>query len=637
MGWKVGRRALVSAAALALLVALATGGRAGADPAPTGAGAKGVKGPPAEVGTVFTVNAADDADDGTCDAAHCSLREAIQASNSTPGPDTIGFALTGSTTIEPASMLPAVQDSVTVDGTSQAGYATTPVVELDGSLAGSAATGLQVMAGPTTIRALVVRGWDGIGVLVDGATDVTVVGSYIGTDAAGAVASPNGMGVLVRNAANATIGGAPDADRTVVSGNTGDGITLEGATGALIENDYVGVSATGLGLLGNGDDGIFFESDTTATVRDTRVTGNGDDGIDLDGALPGTVVRGNLVGPDAGQGTPGNGDNGIEGPRGSRHSAVIGGTVEGEGNRIEGNAGGGVVLDQDNTSGVSIRGNAISSNGGLGIDLWPAGVTPNDPRDPDPGPNGLQNFPVITSAVRDGSVVVEGTLDSVPNASFSVDLYGVDLCDASGNGEGDQFLGTTPQREFVTGTATDAAGDTSEFSACFEIVEDQADLSVTVTDSPDPVLQGNDVTYTVTVTNGGPDPAVGVTVTDQIPLSVTFRSATPSQGTCSEQDDTVTCSLGDLAAAGSATVSIVATTDAHGTITTTASVASSTEDPDELDNEDTEQTTVNPKPSGGVQTGEGPGRSPFPIWPLALAAVLLGLAGLAGLRLTRSR
>jgi hypothetical protein len=117
-------------------------------------------------------------------------------------------------------------------------------------------------------------------------------------------------------------------------------------------------------------------------------------------------------------------------------------------------------------------------------------VTPNDADDPDIGSNNLQNFPALTSVI--GGLFVEGTLDSVASSDFILDFYASPVCDPSGNGEGETFLGS----EFVTtdangdvvftaylagslqdgwsvtATATDVDGSTSEFSSCFSYVSD---------------------------------------------------------------------------------------------------------------------------------------------------------------------
>jgi uncharacterized repeat protein (TIGR01451 family) len=119
-----------------------------------------------------------------------------------------------------------------------------------------------------------------------------------------------------------------------------------------------------------------------------------------------------------------------------------------------------------------------------------------------------------------------------------------------------------------------------------------ADLEITKTDSRDPAPTARNLTYTVTVTNNGPDAASGVTVTDVLPPSVTFVSATPSRGTCSELSGTATCSLGTLANAATALIEIVVTPRTAGLITNTVSVAASTTDPSEINNTASENTSI---------------------------------------------
>jgi uncharacterized delta-60 repeat protein/uncharacterized repeat protein (TIGR01451 family) len=119
-----------------------------------------------------------------------------------------------------------------------------------------------------------------------------------------------------------------------------------------------------------------------------------------------------------------------------------------------------------------------------------------------------------------------------------------------------------------------------------------ADLALTKTDPPGRAPTGRNMTYTLTVTNNGPDAASGVTVTDQLPPSVTFVSATPSQGSCSESGGIVTCSLGTLGNGAAATVNIVVKPTTAGTITNTASVTAFDQDPNQGNNADSENTSV---------------------------------------------
>src|SRR5207302_9212999 len=135
----------------------------------------------------------------------------------------------------------------------------------------------------------------------------------------------------------------------------------------------------------------------------------------------------------------------------------------------------------------AIRGNNIFYNGGLGIDLGDDGVTPNDPQDPDPGPNNFQNFPVLTSVTLSGSTAtISGTLNSTPLSQFVIDFFASQIWDPTTYGEGQKYLGSTTVTTDAAGnatftatvsgvpsgfnyfaaTATDASGNTSEF--CYD-------------------------------------------------------------------------------------------------------------------------------------------------------------------------
>ena len=121
-----------------------------------------------------------------------------------------------------------------------------------------------------------------------------------------------------------------------------------------------------------------------------------------------------------------------------------------------------------------------------------------------------------------------------------------------------------------------------------------ADVAIAITDTPDPVVINDNLTYTITVSNNGPNSAAGVIVADNLPTGVTYVSATPSQGTCIGTS-TVTCALGSISNGESATVTLVVTPIvAVSGLTNTASItSSSSSDPNPANNSTTAGTTVN--------------------------------------------
>lgn len=127
----------------------------------------------------------------------------------------------------------------------------------------------------------------------------------------------------------------------------------------------------------------------------------------------------------------------------------------------------------------------------------------------------------------------------------------------------------------------------------YTIVTSGTDLRVSQSDTPDPVNVASPLSYTLNVSNAGPDDATGVAVSDTLPAGVTFQSASASQGVCTESGGLVTCALGDLASGASATVNIaVSAPVAAGTITNNASVSGNESDPVPANNASGEDTTV---------------------------------------------
>lgn len=405
---------------LSLLLGLATGGQL-----PTAQAAPLL--------ATFTVNSADDSDDGACNAAHCSLREAINAANANPGADSIAFNIAGSGVrkILPASPLPLITGQVTLDGLTQPGAscATWPPalrIELQGIHAGGVFDiGLNLATTDSTVRGLVINGWTGGGISLLGSGN-RVECSFLGTDNRGTADIPNYIGVSIVHASDNVIGGAAGAGN-LIAGNVSDGIRLVGRA-----------------------------------ASDNAITGN-------------------VIGASAGNAALPNGGSGILVSDGSGNR--IGGPLPGDANVIAFNAGAGVTVLAG--EGNLIQRNAIHDNGGLGVDLGGDGVTPNDPLDPDPGANRLQNFPTLTSATLAGGVSVAGVINTTANTALTIEVFGNAACDAAGHGEGGVFLGSVnvtsaangngsfsttfpvaPAGFWLTATASDPAGNTSEFGPC---------------------------------------------------------------------------------------------------------------------------------------------------------------------------
>ena len=306
-----------------------------------------------------------------------TLRSAIQYADSLSGTSYIFFDIPtsdggynsgsgGYWSIAPNSALPALSDSVTLDATSQPGYSTHPVIELDGANVG-AESGLSLVAGFTTVRGLAINRFGGDGIDSSGAGN-TLVGNYLGTDVTGQVALGNGQyGILVNFGTNTTIGGTTAADRNVISGNTSDGILVNAGPSNLIEGNYIGVTADGTGNLGNGARGIRLggSGSTGNTIGGTVsgagnvISGNTGYGVEITSSATGNLVEGNYVGLNAaGTSALGNGADGIL--LNSSTNNTIGGTTTGARNVISGNAIQGIELTASTNN--LIEGNYIGTD-----------------------------------------------------------------------------------------------------------------------------------------------------------------------------------------------------------------------------------------------------------------------------------
>ncbi|HEX9992620.1 MAG TPA: CSLREA domain-containing protein [Acidimicrobiales bacterium] len=511
--------------------------------------------PAAEGGSAtFVVTTVSDDDTGGCDEASCTLREAITAANALPAEtaSTIAFALPGSPPfgIRPARPLPPLLRGTTIDGTTQPGYAGAPVVEinlvragplevtpayispipvvrglavnrsraegivvagrhflLDRSFVGTDVTGtvdrgnagdgLFLRYVDADVVDSVVSGNGGVGIRSEGGSSTIVRGSRIGTDVAGTSAVPNtGGGVSI----SATAGVVAD---NVISGNGSHGVAVGfelafGPVGLLVAGNRIGTDVTGTAPLANLGDGI---RQTNATVRigvvdaPNVIAANRGRGIAVDG-YGNVVVEANAIGTDlTGTRRLGNGGAGVSLGIATSwpYRSWVGGAFLDGTNRVAFNRGPGIEL-LAGAGNVAVTSNLVHDNAGLAVDLLGDGVTANDPGDEDDGPNRLQNFPDIATATAAGATTtVAGTLDSLPEASFRVEVFADAACDASGHGEAGRLLGSVTVRtdgdghasfdesfsgrsrpgQVVSATATQVVHDldqaTSELSTCVAV------------------------------------------------------------------------------------------------------------------------------------------------------------------------
>ena len=450
----------------------------------------------------------------TGDSGAGSLRQAIADANAAAGADTIAFNIPGAGvhTIVLGSALPTVTDETTIDGYSQPGTSvnTLPLaqgtdavllIEISGA-AVAAENCLTWAADGGRIQGLVMNRCPYGTILSTGS--VTIAGNFLGTTPQGGPlldGSPQNRAVYALGAqmepltTDVVVGGPNPEDRNLVSGHTAFGLS-EGIRGQfytrlIIQGNLIGVDRTASYAISNGI-GIF--SGATPPVR---IGGSGaNEGNVIGGSLSSGVFaspeifQGNFVGTNATE-TANLGNLGgglISGNLGG--GGIVGGLGPGEGNVFawNGNAIGGYTNGLTITAGsVNCRGNRFYGNipVAIGLDLFTV-PTPNDPGDPDPGPNLKQNTPIITSIDYGPPTVAHGFLSSLPSTTFDIDFYANLQCVTRPTAyvEGEQAAGTMAVTtnaaglatfdftlpsplvagQGVTAIATDPLGNTSEFS-----------------------------------------------------------------------------------------------------------------------------------------------------------------------------
>jgi parallel beta-helix repeat protein len=268
---------------------------------------------------------------------------------------------------------------------------------------------------------------------------------------------PNGIGFRIQSAKENIIGGFYHPDSNFMAAN----VVVSCRDIAF----YMGTEAKGNHLPFNFDGELpgvieYLQKSRSALIPEVTAFGNGGDGIFL--------------------------TDGAEGN-------IIGGETPEEGWVIANNAGNGIMLSPTAGKGNKIGANTIYNNTGFGIDLGGNGFTPNDPNDADSGPNNLQNYPdIVSKQIVGGELVIGFKVDSAPaNSDYGANGIYVAFFKADNSGEGEKFLGFSfytladynslapgvktvnlgnlitlgiTATDKITATATDAAGNTSEFT-----------------------------------------------------------------------------------------------------------------------------------------------------------------------------
>ena len=527
----------------------------------TRGGSEPVRVVPSSPAAVFTVNSTNDANDGTCDGTHCSLREAINAANFLAGADTITFAGLGAGlhTISPSSNLPTITQTIILDGTTHPDGR----IEIDGT---SVSTGLTLSNAPNSlVRGVVINRASSVGLEFQGASGSSVVeGSYFGLDYPGAAISAIGNYALLVQSSSITVGGAATAARNTLSGTGSIALYLNGVSGAVVLGNYIGTDATGALDRFNGSYGVLAQSCTSPLIGGSSAgEGNLISGAAVGLYLQfgaGAVAQGNLLGTNA----PGTAaipsSNGLFAQ--NTTSALVGGTAAGTGNLISGNpsygvrvqsasgtviqgnrigtqpdgvtalpngygiylqspttvggvaAGAGNVIARNSSDGVAVaggvgtavRGNSIFGNLALGIDLADNGRSANDLTDSDAGPNLTQNFPVLIAAsISGGDLFVTYSVNSDPGNSgypLTIDVYESDLL-----GQGRTYLGSDSYTagDFTLGAKTVNLGNATGLGVVQPepLVAVATDTGANSSEFSDPRLVGiaGATTFTVNSTN----------------------------------------------------------------------------------------------------------------------------------------
>ena len=503
-----------------------------------------------------------------------SLRWAIGQVNAdtSPGADTIDFDIhgTGPFTIAPSSALPVITHPVIINGYSQPGaHANTLVqgdnavimIDLDGTSASSSGPvdGLAIAAGSSTVEGLDITGFEftsnGIHLTTLGGD--LIEGDFIGTTTTGTAADFNSTGLFIDGITGVTVGGTTPAARDILSANSISLMADNGASGVVVQGDYIGTDVTGTMRLGAFASGIDFGEVTASTIGGTTsgsgnlISGNNGSGVLINSPQAGgIVVQGNLIGTDV-TGTVSLGNNeGISIVDAS--NVQIGGVTAAARNIISGDGFAGISISnadatfnviQGNYIGVDISGSKPLGNSDIGIDL--NGATSTQVGGTTPGArnvisangtygifDGTNSFPPSTPVTwnvieeydrrrphprrsRSGTGAPAGSSSTRPmtrswtsaaarniisaNGQDGVDLASANATVVEGNLIGTDATGTKPLGNAQDGVFV--SGDNNTIGSANTIAYNSGN-GVTIGNSPSDLSFGNQVTSDSIYSNG---------------------------------------------------------------------------------------------------------------------------------------
>ncbi|MCK5146538.1 right-handed parallel beta-helix repeat-containing protein, partial [bacterium] len=322
----------------------------------------------------------------------------------------------------------------------------------DGSILTNPSHGIYMESDSNTVAGFVIRNFTGSAVRLREAYENLIFGNFIGLDVDGATVQANTVGISFNEGANGNIvGGRYSEQINVISGN-GAGITFTNSDSNLVIGNYIGTDASGRTALGNTHSGVTFGRFSSSNViggtlegEGNIISGNGWDGVNIQyEEVSNNQVIGNLIGTDiTGQLPLPNAWNGVTIASGA-HSNIIG-----PGNTIRFNTFNGVLVSGVESKNNQITQNSISHNIEMGIKILDnANVNMAQPE--------ITALASVTGRADPNSTVEIFSDSSDQGMKFEATVLA--------DGNGDFYWAGTPSGPYVTATATDEDGNTSEFS-----------------------------------------------------------------------------------------------------------------------------------------------------------------------------